>query len=132
MRAMQAGAFGLRQGKVLVLFPEGERSIDGDPKVFKKGAAILSAQLRAPIVPVAIDGLYHVWARRRAFRWSSLLPWTGPRVRLWFGKPLAPPPLPGAGAPPARFEQTYDDATAALRGAVATMWNEMHRVREVR
>ena len=38
--AMRAGAFGLRQGRPLILYPEGERSIDGTPKVFKKGAAI--------------------------------------------------------------------------------------------
>ena len=40
--AMQAAAAGLRQGKVLVLFPEGERSIDGTPKPFRKGAVILA------------------------------------------------------------------------------------------
>ena len=39
--AMRAGAFGLRQGRPLILYPEGERSIDGTPKIFKKGAAIL-------------------------------------------------------------------------------------------
>jgi len=39
--AMRAGAFGLRHGLVLILYPEGERSIDGTPRIFKKGAAIL-------------------------------------------------------------------------------------------
>src|ERR1039458_4964217 len=43
--AMRAGAFGLRQGMALVLYPEGERSIDGTPRIFKKGAAILSIHL---------------------------------------------------------------------------------------
>ncbi len=129
MRAMQAGAFGLRQGKVLVLFPEGERSIDGAPKLFKKGAAILSAQLHAPIVPVAIDGLYEVWPRGRGFRWRSLVPWSGPRVRVWFGDPLPPPALPDAGAIAARFDQLYDDATAALKESVGTMWKDMKGIR---
>ena len=41
--AMRAGAFGLRHGRILILYPEGERSIDGTPRTFKKGAAILSA-----------------------------------------------------------------------------------------
>jgi len=129
MRAMQAGAFGLGRGKVLVLFPEGERAIDGEPKLFKKGAAILSAQLGAPIVPVAIDGLYDVWPRGRGFRWRSLVPWRGPRVRVWFGDPLPPRPLPDAGAPPAGFEQVYDDQTAALRASVVTMWERMKHAR---
>src|SRR5262249_12700779 len=30
--AMRASAYGLRRGKVLLLYPEGERSIDGSPK----------------------------------------------------------------------------------------------------
>ena len=47
--AMRAGAFGLRQGRPLILYPEGERSIDGTPRVFKKGAAILSIHMQVPI-----------------------------------------------------------------------------------
>ena len=38
--AMRAGAFGLKHGRILILYPEGERSIDGTPRTFKKGAAI--------------------------------------------------------------------------------------------
>src|SRR5262249_5835744 len=50
VNAMQAAATGLRLGKVLVLFPEGERSIDGEIKPFKRGAAILSGRMNVPIV----------------------------------------------------------------------------------
>lgn len=125
LRAMQAGAFGLRQRKVLILFPEGERAIDGEPKTFKKGAAILAAHLGAPIVPVAIDGLYEVWPRGRPFRWRSLLPWSGPRVRVWFGAPVAAPSLPDASAAPGDFERIYDGTTATLRDAVVGMWSAM-------
>ena len=35
--AMRAGAFGLRHGRVLILYPEGERSIDGTPRIFQEG-----------------------------------------------------------------------------------------------
>ena len=92
--AMQAGGFGLRHGKVLVLFPEGERSIDGTVKTFKKGAAILAHHLAAPIVPVAIDGLYAIWPRNRPVSWSRLRPWRRTRVAVRFGAPL---PAPGTG-----------------------------------
>ena len=61
--AMRAGAFGLRNGRILILYPEGERSIDGTPRTFKKGAAILSIHLQVPIVPVAIEGFYEAWPR---------------------------------------------------------------------
>ena len=70
--AMRAGAFGLRHGRVLILYPEGERSIDGTPKIFKKGAAILSIHLQVPIVPVAIEGFHEAWPRGKQFQ--RLLP----------------------------------------------------------
>ncbi len=93
VQAMQAGAFGLRNGKVLVLFPEGERSIDGEIKKFKKGAAILAAHLQVPIVPVAFDGVFPIWPRNRPFHWRTLLPWEGTHVKLRFG-PVLPPVAP--------------------------------------
>ena len=114
VRAMQAGAFGLRNDKVLILFPEGERSIDGGVKTFKKGAAILSHHLRVPIVPVAIDGVFDVWPRNRPFRWRALLPGGGSRVLLAIGEPLT-----SAGAAP------YTAATERLRAAVERMWTEL-------
>jgi long-chain acyl-CoA synthetase len=61
--AMKAGAFGLAHGRVLLLFPEGERSIDGTVKRFKKGAPILSRHMGVPVVPVAIKGAHEVWPR---------------------------------------------------------------------
>ena len=66
--AMRAGAFGLRHGLSLILYPEGERSIDGIPRIFKKGAAILSIHLQVPIVPVAIEGFYELWPRNQSFK----------------------------------------------------------------
>lgn len=106
--ALQAGAFGLRAGKILLLFPEGERSIDGTVKTFKRGAGILARQLHVPIVPVAIDGMFQVWPRARPFRWTKLLPWSGHRVRIAFGLPLPP------------------GEHAKLREEVDRMWNELH------
>lgn len=126
--AMQAGGFGLRHGKVLVLFPEGERSIDGSVKAFKKGAAILSQHLAAPVVPVALDGLYDIWARNRPLNWSALLPWRRTRVAIRFGAPLSATAQAAAGATDtgAATEGAYDVATAALRAEVERMWQEIH------
>ncbi len=120
VRAMQAGAFGLRHGKILVLFPEGERSPDGTPKTFKKGAAILSAQLRVPIVPVAIHGVFAVWPRGAALRWRALLPWAGTRTSLRFGSPLEPDAVDTAEA-----DQCYSALTDRLRREVVGMWKDL-------
>jgi long-chain acyl-CoA synthetase len=83
LRAMKAGAQGLRDGRILCIFPEGGRSFDGNLQEFKKGAAILSRELSVPIIPVAIDGTYHVWPRDSV----RIRPH---RVRIEFGAPVHP------------------------------------------
>jgi long-chain acyl-CoA synthetase len=113
--AMRAGATGLRLGKVLILFPEGERTIDGELKTFKKGAPILSAHLNAPVVPVAMDGLFELWPRSRSFQWRRLWPGGGARVVMQFGEPISV----------ARGQ--YAEGTAALRAAVERMFAGIRR-----
>jgi long-chain acyl-CoA synthetase len=107
--AMRAGAYGLRHGRVLVLYPEGERSIDGTPRTFKKGAAILSIHLQAPIVPVAIEGFYEAWPRGKPFQKFAPL-------KIQFGDPLYPPSESEAS------EAAYERLTAELRARVVEMW----------
>ena len=120
VRAMQVGALGLRHDKILVLFPEGERSPDGTPRTFKKGAAILSTQLGVPIVPVAIHGLFDIWPRGGGFRWRALLPWVRTRSAVRFGDPVRPGPASGAGGDP-----QYSALTDLLRHEVVTMWKAL-------
>ena len=109
--AMQAGAFGLARGKILVLFPEGERSIDGTVKKFKKGAPILSQHLGVPIVPVAIKGVYELWPRGRGLNWSAVWPWSGHRITIAIGKPMLFPE-----------NADYNDTASQLRERVSEMW----------
>jgi len=111
--AMRAGAFGLRHGRVLLLYPEGERSIDGAPKIFKKGAAILSIHMQVPIVPVAIKGFHEVWPRGKGF-----IQKIGP-LKMRFGKPILPPGESDAS------EATYENLTADLKAQVVEMWKEL-------
>ena len=107
--AMRAGAFGLRHGRILILYPEGERSIDGTPRVFKKGAAILSIHLQVPIVPVAIEGFHDAWPRGKAFQKFTPL-------EIQFGDPIYPPPEAEAS------ETDYERLTAELKSRVVEMW----------
>lgn len=51
----------LRGGKSLLIFPEGERSIDGQLHPFKKGAGVLACELNVPVIPVKIEGSFQVW-----------------------------------------------------------------------
>ena len=124
---MQAGGYGLRHGKVLVLFPEGERSIDGTVKVFKKGAAILSYHLAAPIVPVALDGVFEIWARNRPINWAAVRPWRRARVAVHFGAPVhGVPAEAGAVRTDATPDGTYEALTAELRSRVERLWLAAH------
>ena len=61
--ALQAAAEGLRRGLVLVIFPEGARSIDGRVREFRRGAAILARHQGVPVVPAGIWGSYQMWPR---------------------------------------------------------------------
>lgn len=88
--AMKAAAVGLRLGKILMLFPEGERTIDGDIKPFRKGAAILASHLSAPLVPVGVSGLFAIWPRGRSLAWHLLRPWRRPVVTIAFAPPIRP------------------------------------------
>jgi len=123
LRAMQAGAFGLRRNLILTLFPEGERSPDGAPRRFKKGAAITALQTRVPIVPVALHGLFEIWPRGRSLRWGALLPWTRTRCTIRFG-PAIPPEANSDGE-----SDQYERHTALLRSAVMEMWNDLEAER---
>ncbi len=113
--AMRAGAFGLRQGCVLVLYPEGERSIDGSPRIFKKGAAILSIHMQVPIVPIAIDGFYESWPRGKKF-FQKLAP-----LKMVFGDPIFPPPESEAS------EAAYEQLTADVKARVVEMWEGLRK-----
>jgi long-chain acyl-CoA synthetase len=110
--AMRAGAFGLRQGRPLILYPEGERSIDGTPRLFKKGAAILSIHMQVPIVPIAIEGFYKVWPRNKAFQGFAPL-------EIVFGDPIVPPLASEAS------EEAYEELTAELKARVVEMWKDL-------
>ena len=111
--AMRAGAYGLRHGEALVLYPEGERSITGEPRTFKKGAAILATHAQVPIVPIAIDGFEKAWGRGKGIRLFQTL-----QVRI--GSPIEPPAAAGAS------EKTYEKLTTELRQRVMDMWVDLH------
>jgi long-chain acyl-CoA synthetase len=119
MPAMRAGACGLRHGRVLVLYPEGQRSIDGEPKVFKKGAAILSIQIQVPIVPVAIEGFSEVWPRGKRFQKFAPL-------QMMFGDAIYPSPEMEAS------EEAYEKLIGELKRRVVSMWQQLRGERESR
>jgi len=145
LRAMRAGAAGLRAGKILNIYPEASArhpsraarlgtpdSSDGRaPRVqegsrssssrseplheFKKRAAILATELNLPIVPVALNGPDRIWPRKS---WRLRLA----KVKLSFGEAI--------DARTIAFDETdeevvYEKVTALLKQRIQQLLDEM-------
>jgi long-chain acyl-CoA synthetase len=74
----------LKNGRNLIIFPEGTRSFNGELGDFKKTFAILSRELNVPIVPVAIEGA------NKALPRGKIIPRPFKKVRVKFLKPIMP------------------------------------------
>lgn len=73
----------LKDGRVVVIFPEGSRSPDGAMYSFKRGVWLLLARSGVPIVPAAVEGCYDAWPRHR--RLPRLI---GQRCAVRYGEPI--------------------------------------------
>ena len=117
VRAMQAGAVGLHGGKILNIYPEGQRSFDGQLLEFKKGAAILATELGIPIIPVAIDGTYQIWPRRSW--WLKLA-----KARIEFGDPIEVDQILSAVQ---SKEVAYERISTLLKDRIQSMLNGLRK-----
>jgi 1-acyl-sn-glycerol-3-phosphate acyltransferase len=54
----------LKAGEMLVIFPEGTRTKDGNVGQLKPGFLALARRSKVPILPMAIDGAYESWPKR--------------------------------------------------------------------
>lgn len=90
----------LKQGHVLMLFPEGQRTKDGELLPPKPGAALIAAQARMPLVPAYIDGSLEAMPTGAA--------WIKPKkIRVFIGKPFVLEDIDVATMPKKEF---YDMA----------------------
>jgi long-chain acyl-CoA synthetase len=74
----------LKKGKNLMIFPEGTRTVNGKLGDFKQTFAILSQELKVPVVPVVIKGSYDVLPA------GSRFPRLFRKVTIEFLKPVYP------------------------------------------
>ncbi|MDD2317512.1 MAG: AMP-binding protein [Desulfobacterales bacterium] len=74
----------LRQGKNIIIFPEGTRTKDGRIGGFKKTFAILSRELNVPVVPVAIQGAFE------ALPAGTVIPKPYQKIQVSFLDPIYP------------------------------------------
>jgi long-chain acyl-CoA synthetase len=74
----------LKKGKNLLIFPEGTRSLTGHLGDFKQTFAILSRELKVPVIPVAIKGSFKILPS------GSLFPRLFRKVYIEFLQPVYP------------------------------------------
>ncbi len=63
MQAMRRAIAEIQAGRVVLIFPEGTRSLDGQLKEFKRGCWLLLQRAKCDVLPVAIVGSYEAWPR---------------------------------------------------------------------
>lgn len=107
--ALRSSYFVLNNNKNLCLFPEGQRSLDGNLIRFKKGFGILAKESGAKLVPVAIKGAYEAWPK------TSKFPRRFP-IKIKFGEPLSVESLEKKGLELGE-KDPYSAVSAAARAA---------------
>ena len=90
-----------KPGNVLIVFPEGTRTLDGQVGMFRRGIGLLVAGTSYPVLPCYLKGTFHALPKK------SLIPRPS-RVSLAVGKP-----------------RSYDQIEQSDSGAVQ-ICNELH------
>ena len=100
----------LAAGRVVIMFPEGTRSLDGRPQTPKAGVGLLACRAQVPVVPTRIFGSYE------AFRKKGLIH-LGVPVSVAFGKPLQPADYDN----PADGKERYSRTAARIMAAIMSI-----------
>jgi 1-acyl-sn-glycerol-3-phosphate acyltransferase len=105
----------LKSGKPLILFPEGTRSPDGQPRKPKAGVGLIACRTAVPVLPVRLFGSFEALGKGNPLRLGS-------PVSVVYGRLLQPADYddPTAG------KERYQIAAERIMAAIAAI--EMPRV----
>jgi 1-acyl-sn-glycerol-3-phosphate acyltransferase len=73
----------IKRGEMVLLFPEGTRTPDGEVHAIKPGFCAIARRAGVPLVPVALDGAFDAWPRQRRFPRRSV-------IHVCWGEPIGP------------------------------------------
>ena len=91
------------RGYSVLVFPEGQRTPDGELSPFRSGIGMLASRLNVPVVPMRIHGLYGMKLAGRKIAKPG-------ELRVVVGKPVEFP----AGTPPEEITNQLEQITAGL------------------
>jgi 1-acyl-sn-glycerol-3-phosphate acyltransferase len=72
----------LKRGELVLIFPEGTRTRDGEVAALKPGFISVARRSGVPLIPVGLDGAYQAWPR------SAWYPRPG-RIAVSVGQPIS-------------------------------------------
>ncbi|MCL4202358.1 MAG: 1-acyl-sn-glycerol-3-phosphate acyltransferase [Pirellulaceae bacterium] len=73
----------LKRGELVLIFPEGTRTRDGEVAPLKPGFVALARRGKSPLLPVAVDGAFDAWPREARYPRLS-------QIHVWIGEPMTP------------------------------------------
>ena len=111
--AMRRAISELKKGRLVLIFPEGARTLDGQIHEFKRGAWLLMSRAGCDVVPAAIEGAFDAWPRTK-----PLPRIIGKRCAVAFGKPISHEELRA---------MKPDEGLARLRNEVIALREELQR-----
>ena len=97
----------LQSGKVIILFPEGTRSPNGQLQEPKGGVGMIACKTRMPVVPARIFGSYEAFGRGGALRLGS-------PIDVTYGRPLLPDEYDRPEDGRERYQKTAERIMAAI------------------
>lgn len=88
-RALDDVSEALRQGEIVMVFPEGRLTPDGDIHTFRRGLETILARDNVPVIPAGLAGLWGSWTSH--YDGKALKKWPSrfrAPVSLHFGPPI--------------------------------------------
>jgi len=103
----------LKAGELVLIFPEGTRTHDGEVAPLKPGFIAVARRSRVPLVPAAVDGAYQSWPRTARFPRPT-------RLAVVIGPPISPEQV---------AELSDEDLLAELEQRILTCHAEARELR---
>jgi long-chain acyl-CoA synthetase len=91
------------RGYSVLVYPEGQRTLDGKPSPFRSGFGMLASRLNVPVLPLRIDGLWEMKLKNHKIARPG-------QLRVVIGKPMRFPP----DTPPEEITNSVEHVTWSM------------------